>query len=175
VSTWGRTAAFRWKLRAVYQSLKLRDCQTFVQSGNVIFRTEERDLVELAKRIENAIECKFGFHSDVILRTAAELRDVIARNPFAGQRDLEPRKFLVTFLAVDPGKEARSRLLAFKIEPDEVRAEARELYIYYANGLARPKLPWPAIEKVLKTSGTARNWNSVTKMLAIAEKLEASN
>ena len=160
-------------LRAVYQSLKLHDCQTFVQSGNVIFRTEERDLVQLARGIENAIERKFGFHSDVILRTAAEMRDVIARNPFAERPGLDPKRFLVTFLTADPGKDARARLLELKTEPDELRANGRELYVYYPNGVGRPKLSWTAIEKVLKVSGTARNWNSITKMLAMAEKLEA--
>src|ERR1700738_4062682 len=63
-------------LRAVYESLKLRDAQTFVQSGNVIFRTNERDLAALAKRIQSAIGRKVGFQPDVILRTAAALRQV---------------------------------------------------------------------------------------------------
>ena len=56
-------------------SLGLRDAQTYVQSGNVIFRTEGRDLARLRKRIEDGIEKTFGFHSDVILRTPADLRD----------------------------------------------------------------------------------------------------
>jgi len=77
-------------LRALYESLGLRDPQTYVQSGNVIFRTEERDLVRLARRIENAIERRFGFRPHVIVRTASELRDVIARNPFAPRRGLTP-------------------------------------------------------------------------------------
>ena len=68
-------------LRALCTRLKLRDACTYVQSGNVIFRTEERDLTLLTKRLQNAIERDFGFRPDVVLRTAAELRDVIARNP----------------------------------------------------------------------------------------------
>src|SRR5437879_150037 len=67
-------------LRARYESLKLRDPQTYIQSDNVIFRTEERNLAQLAKRIENGIEQKFGFRPQVILRTTSERRDVIARN-----------------------------------------------------------------------------------------------
>ena len=79
----------------------------------------------------------------------------------------------MTFLASDPGQEAREKLLAIKAEPEELRIEGRELYIYYPNGMARPKLQWPIIEKALKTSGTARNWNTVTKLLEMAERLEA--
>jgi uncharacterized protein (DUF1697 family) len=154
-------------------SLGLRDAETYVQSGNVIFRTDGRDMVRLCKRIENGIEKTFGFRSDVILRTPAELRDVIARNPFASRRGIEPKRLAVTFLASDPGQEAREKLLAIKAEPEEVRIDGRELYIYYPNGMARPKLTWPIIERTLKTSGTSRNWNTVTKLLEIAERFEA--
>ena len=154
-------------------SLGLRDAETYVQSGNVIFRTDGRDLVRLCKRIENGIEKTFGFRSDVILRTPAELRDVIARNPFASRRGIEPKRLAVTFLASDPGQEARDKLLAIKAEPEEVRIDGRELYIYYPNGMGRPKMTWPIIERTLKTSGTSRNWNTVTKLLEIAERFEA--
>lgn len=160
-------------LRALYESLKFENPRTYVQSGNVIFRTDSRDLVRLCKRIENGIEKTFGFRSDVILRTPAELRDVIARNPFASRRGIEPKRLAVTFLASDPGQEARDKLLAIKAEPEEVRIDGRELYIYYPNGMARPKLTWPIIERTLKTSGTSRNWNTVTKLLEIAERFEA--
>src|SRR5467141_4381483 len=88
-------------LRALYESLKLRDAQTYVQSGNVIFRTEERDIARLTKRIEEGIERKFGFRPDVVLRTAAEMREVVARNPFAKRLGIEPGKLLVSFLASD--------------------------------------------------------------------------
>jgi len=114
-------------LRALYESLKLRDPQTYVQSGNVIFRTERRDLAQLAKRIENGIEQKFGFRSQVILRTTSEMRDVIARNPFAKRRGIDPSKLLVTFLASDPGPEARDKLLKIKTDPEESKIDGREL------------------------------------------------
>jgi uncharacterized protein (DUF1697 family) len=160
-------------LRALYESLGLRDPQTYVQSGNVVFRTKGRDLIALAKRIENAIERKFGFRPAVIVRTTSELRDVIARNPFAKRRGIDPSRFLVTFLANDPGAEARDQALKIKTDPEELRIDGREFYMYFPNGIARPKVSWVTIEKKLKTSGTGRNWNSVIKLLEIAEKLEA--
>jgi uncharacterized protein (DUF1697 family) len=161
-------------LRALYESLKLRNAQTYVQSGNVIFRTNERDLASLSKRIQNAIQRKFGIRPNVILRTTSELRDVIARNPFAKRRGIEPSKVLVTFLADDPGAEARDRILQMNFDPEELRIDGREIYIYFPNGIGRSRLSWAAIEKTLKTPGTGRNWNSVTKMLEIAEEMEAS-
>jgi uncharacterized protein (DUF1697 family) len=162
-------------LRALYESLKLRDAQTYVQSGNVIFRTQERDITQLTKLVENGIKRKFGFRPDVILRSAAEMRDVIARNPFAKRRGIEPSKLLVTFLATDPGAEACEKVLQIKCHPEELRIEGRELYIYFPNGIGRSKLSFAALEKTLKTPGTGRNWNSVTKMLDIAAQLEKSD
>ncbi len=160
------------ELRALYVSLKLLDAQTYVQSGNVIFRTEERDLDALTKRVRGGIERKFSCSPDVICRTAAEMRDVTERNPFAKRRGIEPSKLLVTFLASDPGAEARADVLRIKTEPDDLRVDGRELYIYFPNGQGRSKLPWVALSKALKTPWTGRNWNSVVKMLEIAEKME---
>src|SRR6266700_957669 len=161
-------------LKVLCSSLKLKDPQTYVQSGNVIFGTEEKDLAKLTKRIQDAIERKFSFRPDVILRTASELRDVIKRNPFAKRSGIEPSKLLVTFLAEDPGAEARDKVRSIKADPEELRVEGRELYIHFPNGIGRSKLSLAAIERALKTPGTGRNWNSVTKMLEMAEKLEAS-
>ncbi|HKV29078.1 MAG TPA: DUF1697 domain-containing protein [Candidatus Acidoferrales bacterium] len=163
------------ELRKVYESLKLRDCRTYVQSGNVVFRTEERDLSALRERIEKKIEKRFGFRPDVIVRTSAELRDAIARNPFGKRSGIEPGKLLVTFLAGEPGAEARAKVLAMKFESEELGISGRELYIYFRNGMGRTKLSWVAIAKALGTTGTGRNWNSVTKLLEMAEKLEACN
>lgn len=160
------------ELRALYESLKLKDAQTHVQSGNVIFRSDERDLAALCKRIQKAIEKKCGFRPDVIARTCSEMRDVVARNPFARRKGIEPNRLLVTFLAAEPEKDAREAVLQLKMEPEELRIIGRELYIYYPKGMARPTVPWVKIERTLKVSGTGRNWNSVTKMLAIAQEME---
>ena len=94
-------------LRALYEPLGLRDPQTYVQSGNVVFRTDKRDLVALAKRIEDAIERGFALRPVVILRTSGELREVIARNPFAKRSGIEPSRLLVYFIASGPGARMR--------------------------------------------------------------------
>ncbi len=157
-------------LRNLYESLGLRDAQTYVRSGNVVFKTTSKDLTLLARQIEDAIERSFGFRPGVILRTTAELRDVIARKPFA-KRGLDPSKLLVTFLAASPSQEVREAILKIKTGPEEVCIDGRELYIYFPDGMGRSKV-WPAIERALKRSGTGRNWNTVAKLLEMAEKLE---
>jgi uncharacterized protein (DUF1697 family) len=161
-------------LRALYESLGLRDVQTYVVSGNVVFRTKERNLVALAKRIEDAIEQGFGFRPAVIVRTTSELRGAIAKNPFAKRRGIDPGKLLVTFLADDPSADSRDKVLKIKADPEELFIDGRHVYIYFPNGMGRTKLSWAAIGKMLGTSATGRNWNSVIKLLEIAEKLEAA-
>ena len=79
----------------------------------------------------------------------------------------------MNFLAADPGKDAREKALAIKVGPEEMHLIGQEAYIYFPNGQGRSKFPWPAIERALGTSGTGRNWNSVTKMLEMAEKMVA--
>ncbi len=153
------------ELRAVYESLGHRGVKTYVQSGNVVFQAKTAS----AAAIEQAIERKFGIRSPVILRTPEELRGVIARNPFPG---VEPARLLVWFLAADPGEEARRKVRAIPCAPEEVRVDGRELYIHYPNGMARPKLSMAAVEKALQVTGTGRNWNTVVKLLELAESLE---
>jgi uncharacterized protein (DUF1697 family) len=162
-------------LRAIYESLGLRDVQTYVQSGNVVFRTDERDVARLASKLEDAIERSFGFRPAVVLRTAADLRAIVKKNPFAGRRDTEPGKLLVTFLAREPGAAARKQILAIEADPEEVHAEGRELYIYFPNGAGRSRFPWVRVQTMLSDNpGTARNWRTVEKLLDIAQKLEAN-
>jgi uncharacterized protein (DUF1697 family) len=160
-------------LRAVYESLGLLNVQSYVQSGNVVFRTKERSLMSLGKRIEAAIEESFGFRPLVVLRSTSEMRGAIAKNPFAARQGIDPSRLLVTFLASVPDAEALERALAISTDPEELWIDGSEAYIYFPNGLARPKMSWPRIEKALKTSGTGRNWNTVTKLLEMAEALEA--
>jgi uncharacterized protein (DUF1697 family) len=174
VNVGGRNMIKMDALKALCVSLKLKDPQTYVQSGNIIFSSAEKDLVKLARRIQDAIEKTAGFRPGVVLRTVTELQEVVARNPFAKRSDIEPGKLLVNFLVADPGKEARENALAIKIGPEELHLFDREAYIYFPNGQGRSKLPWSKIERALETTGTGRNWNSVTKMLEMAEKMATS-
>ncbi len=159
-------------LRTLYESIGLAKATTYIQSGNVVFRTKGPGIAALAARIEKAIEASFGFRPDVMVRTAAELRDVIARNPFASRVGIDPGKLLVSFLGDKPTPKACEAALAIPANPEEFRVSGRELYIYFPNGAGKSKLPIGRIEKALGTSGTGRNWNTVTKLLELAEELE---
>ena len=73
-----------------------------------------------------------------------------------------------------PSARACAALRALESDPEEMHVIGRELYTYFPNGMARPRISGSKIERILETSGTGRNWNSVTKMLELAEKMEAA-
>jgi uncharacterized protein (DUF1697 family) len=160
-------------LRTLCGSLDWQGAQTYVQSGNVVFRSKERNLRALAKRFEDAFENTFGFRAALVLRTAAEMRTVVANNPFATRKDIEPGKYHVLFLTQELSPEARKQLEAAEVGPEETKANAREVFVYYPNGMGRSKLP-ALMDRILKKAGTARNWNSVTSLLEMADRLEDS-
>jgi uncharacterized protein (DUF1697 family) len=117
-------------LRKHCTGLGLEDVQTYIQSGNLVFR-DSGDPATLAHRLEDGIEARFGFRPPVVLRTAPELRKAITKNPFAGRSGIEPSKLLVVFMAASPARAALNQVLAMPCEPEELRASGRELYIYY--------------------------------------------
>lgn len=160
------------ELRVLYQTLGLQEPKTLIQSGNVVFRSKEQNVTKLTKRIEDAIEQKFGFHSDVILRTASEMSEIVRRNPFEKRSGIDSNKLVVTFFATNLSPDTREKLEKIQADPEEVRLADRELYIYFPDGQGRSKLG-PVLGRVLKNTGTARNWNTVTKLLAMAEELDA--
>lgn len=160
-------------LRKHCTGIGLEDVQTYIQSGNLVFR-DLGNHATLARRLEDEIEARFGFRPPVVLRTTPELRKVIAKNPFAGRSGIEPSRLLVLFMAVSPARAALDQVLAMPSDPEELRANGRELYIYYPEGMARPTIPLVRIEKALQCSSTGRNWNTVLKLAAMAEALEAS-
>jgi uncharacterized protein (DUF1697 family) len=161
-------------LRALYESLGLTEAKTYVQSGNVVFKSKLKDEGKLAALIEKGIHQRYGFESDVVLRSADELEEVVAKNPFAKRTDVVPAKLLVWFVREAPSAAVRKAVLAVPAEPEELKLGKREIYCYFPNGQARPKIKWASVEKALAVPGTGRNWNSVTQLLAMARAMEGA-
>lgn len=160
-------------LRALYESMGLAGAQTLLQSGNVVFAANQSDRPGLARQIEQAIEKEFGFHADVILRTAAEWAAVIRRNPFRKEAEVAPSKTAVAFLSGRPGIAAQERLENAHSGPEKIHFAGQELYLYYPDGLGRSKLTNVFMERHLGLSGTTRNWNTVIKLGQMTDRFSA--
>ena len=152
------------ELKDLHESLGLRDVLPYIQSGNVLFKSEDTDSARLRKQIEDGFEKRFGFHVEIIVRTSAELRDIIDKNPFQSQQSKESKWVVVMFLAARPDNTAQEELLKTYVGPEELFIIGKELYIYYPNGIGRSKLSHSFLEKKLKTFGTARNWNTILQL-----------
>ncbi len=157
-------------LKALHEALGLRDVVPYIQSGNVVFKSDDTDVAQLQKQIEDSFESKFGFSAEVIIRTADELSEIIEKNPFQNQSDKESKWIAVMFLAALPDITAQEALLTTYVGPEEIFFRGKEMYIYYPDGIGRSKLSHSFIEKKLKTGGTARNWNTVLKLLEMTQK-----
>ena len=95
-------------LKALCAEIGFGDAQTLLQSGNIVF-TSRAKAATVAEKLASAIEAGHGFRPTVIVRTADELADVIARNPFPEAAEAEPNRLLVSFLAGSPARDAAGR------------------------------------------------------------------
>jgi uncharacterized protein (DUF1697 family) len=161
-------------LRAVYESMGLKDVRTLLASGNVVFRSGLTDRGQLVKRIMQEIERQLGLHVEVVLRTLAEVASIVERGPVLSPR-AEPNKLHVMFLESVPGAAAQAALVKWhkaSALPEMLELRGPEIYLYYPNGVGRSKLSGAVLENKLQTSGTARNWNTLVKLLETGRALE---
>src|SRR6266516_5421040 len=158
------------ELKALHEALGFKDVFSYIQSGNVVFTSDDADVARLRRHIEDGFEKKFGFHVEVFVRTSAELRDIIEKNPFQSQQSKEAKWVVVLFLAASPDNTAQEDLRKTYAGPEEFFINGKEVYIYYTNCMGRSKLSLRLIEKKLKTVGTARNWNTILQLQKLLQR-----
>ena len=130
-------------------------------SGNVLFHAGGGDLAPIGAALERAFRARFGFRSPFVLRGVGELREVVSRNPFPAVA-ATPTRLHVMFLADVPAPEVVGRLDPAQSSPDQFVVDGRHVYVHYPDGAGRSKLKLD-----LGTVATARNWNTVTKVLGL--------
>ena len=155
------------RLKALLERLGYTDVVTLLQSGNVVFGSRVRRTAQLEQSLEAAIEEEFGFQVSVLVRTHAELAAVVAANPLPGA-EKTPSQFLVTFLSGVPEPARLAELDAEAYRPDEFRAVGREIYARFPQGIGRSKLAVALGKARLGVTSTARNWSTVTKLVALS-------
>ncbi|MGZ3616690.1 MAG: DUF1697 domain-containing protein [Ktedonobacteraceae bacterium] len=157
-------------LKELHTSLDLQDIQTYIQSGNVVFTSDNPDVTQIQKDIEDGFAQKFGFPVKVMVRTAGEFNMIIKNNPFQNQPVKEPKWVVAIFLASDPISTALEDIQKTYTGPEEIHIVGKEAFIYYPEGQGRSKLTNTFLEKKLKTVGTARNWNTVLRLQKMMEE-----
>jgi uncharacterized protein (DUF1697 family) len=161
-------------LKALMEAHGLVGVRTHLNSGNVVFASDEADRGALGASLEAAIEQEFGFRPAVMLRSAAELSQAIAKNPFPQMAKDDPSHLLVMFLAGKVRKSGAERLAAAYSGPEEIRMAGETAYITYAKGIGTSKLTNALLERHLGVAGTGRNWNTVVKLAEILDSIQSS-
>jgi len=154
-------------LKGAFVGAGFADAVTHIQTGNVIFTSEERE-APLKKTIEGFIASEVGMKITALLRTAKELDAITKANPFLPEAT-DTKRLYVTFLEKAPDKAAVAALKALSFAGDEFEVRGREVYLDYPNGAGLAKLSNAVLEKKLGVAGTARNWNVTTKLAELAK------
>lgn len=155
-------------LKLLFEQLGCAGVQTYIQSGNVVFRTADANAGRLAKRVTAAVAEARGFEPRVLVLTRGEFERAAAGNPFR-EADDSPQSVHLFFLA-EPAKSADVQSLnALKSATERFVLKGRVLYLHTPDGLGTSKLAARA-ERLLGVAATARNWRTVTALVELASK-----
>ena len=154
------------QLREVLAAAGHGDVRTHLQSGNVLLDADAAPDA-LAEQVAGELAGAFGFEIDVVVRTAAELDDVVARDPFGAEAD-DPKRYQVSFLSAELAPDVAAELEGADVAPERVVVSGREIYAWHANGIQRSPLAGRLTARKLGVTPTARNWNTVLKLAELA-------
>jgi uncharacterized protein (DUF1697 family) len=155
------------RLRASFEALGFEQVQTYIQSGNVVFKAGKLSTSGLSKKIEEQILKDFGFSVAVISRTSDEMSKVIADNPFLKEHGIDLEKLHVTFLSAAPAEAALKKLAELTVAPDRFHSLGKEIYFHLPNGVSQSVLMKSPVDRVLAVVPTTRNWRTVNQLHAM--------
>lgn len=161
VNVGGTSSLPMTELKAICEGLGFTDVKTYIQSGNVLFRSDETEKT-VEERLDDALGKKMGKRPGVMVRSRRELDEIAANVPFP---DAKPNFLLVYFLPEKAAGDALEKMVA--PDGEEAKLAGREIYVHYPNGSGRSKLKLPALKR-----GSSRNLNTVRKLAEMAAALE---
>lgn len=151
-------------LRELLASLGFEDVQTYVQSGNVVFKTSNSSVPTIKAKVMAGIERKFGETVPTLIIPATNLRKIIQKNPFLNEKRIDDSKLHVTFLSQPPSELVLAKLSAIKTNDDSYHCIGDAVYLSCPHGYGGTKLSNNTIEKTLQVQATTRNWRTVRQL-----------
>jgi uncharacterized protein (DUF1697 family) len=155
-------------VRATLEGLGHTDVTTVLRSGNAVFTAPRRAPAALEQEIERALDTELGLQSTCLVRTAAELQAVVDADPF-GETAANGSRYLALFLSAQPSAALLREHDPCALAPDEIRLGDRVLYQWCPSGFMDAPALGPFVEKHLGVRTTGRNWNTVTKLVALVD------
>ncbi|WP_165940074.1 DUF1697 domain-containing protein [Dyadobacter psychrotolerans] len=151
-----------------FEDIGFESVAAYLQSGNVLFSSENGNVADLQKRITEKIALDFGFDIPVIVFSSQYLRQVRKDNPFLKKADFDSTMLHVTFLAQAPDKTNLEKLDTAKYLPDEFVVDEKVIYLNCPGGYGTTKFNNNFFENKLKVTATTRNWNTVNKLAELS-------
>lgn len=152
-------------LRATFEGAGFADPKTVVQTGNVIFESDA-SVHALEPRLEELLHLRFSYGTKVFVRSAAHMAALVDANPFPDMARDDPAHLVAMVMREAPTADQLAALRAAIIGPEQVQAIGSDVYLRYPDNIGDSKLTSAVIERRLASPGTARNWNTVMKVVA---------
>jgi len=158
-------------LKQLFLNLGFQNIKTYIQSGNVLFHSDEKDISYLEKNIKSAIKKNFDYDIKVLVITKKIIQSAFTSNPFLKNKTPDITKLCVTFLSENPTADGLLQLeeVASKGE-DEFKLKDNFLYLHCPTSFAKTKLTNNLIERKLKVNATSRNWKTITKLFELSQE-----
>ncbi len=158
------------ELRAGLEAAGCEAVATYIASGNVALRAGSSDPAAVARLVQSVIADLFDLNIAVMVRSPAQLQAAVDANPFP-DRTGEPKNLYCAFTSEPVTDGQLDDFDHDRYAPDQLATGAGELYAYYPDGMSRSKLNSAAVDKAAGGPTTARNWNTLTKLLELAAQL----
>ena len=152
-------------LRVHLSDLELGDVQTYIQSGNITFKSPAAPEGHLAATIKGKILEAYGFEVPTLVVSSEELQHVAVGNPFPQAAAADPARMLVTFLETVPEVEAAKAFTRLSFPDEHFELKGKAVYLHCPKGYGRAKLNNNFVERKLKVPATTRNWKTILKLL----------
>ncbi len=170
INVGGRNILPMKELVTVLAKAGISDVKTYIQSGNIVFRSRSSNASQLAAHISKVVSMSHGFRPHVIVLSAKELEKAAASNPFP-RGEAEPKTLHLYFLARSPKNPDLAALNKLKSDSETYVIDGKVVYLHAPDGIGRSKLAARA-EKLLGVDATGRNWRTVTKVLDMAKQID---
>ena len=169
INVGGKNSLPMKELAGVFEELGCQNIKTYIQSGNVVFKSSRNNVSGLSGSISTEIKKRCGFAPLVLLLSLGELEKIVASNTFPEVRN-DLKALHVGFLASIPGQPDLNRLERLRGKNERFRLIDSAFYLYAPDGVGRSKLA-ANTERLLGISMTDRNWRTVCKILEMAKEL----
>jgi uncharacterized protein (DUF1697 family) len=168
INVGGRNSLRMSELKEILSNLGCRDVMTYIQSGNVVFRSAE-DPKWIAQEAASEVHRRHGFEPRVLLLEKSQFMEAIERNPFTPP-PLDSKALHLGFLGSTPSAPNLAELEALKTPTEQFSLVGRVFYLLAPDGIGRSKLAAKS-EKLIGCTMTDRNWRTVTKIQSMLETL----